>query len=83
MDETEQQPSNDMTVTGMQTKMGLFLNFFFHFQVEKLEIFIQFLFSESNGTTGSHVAVDPVATYMPSEALVPMPVLPQSGAVST
>ncbi|VIO98040.1 Rnp, putative [Brugia malayi] len=37
--------------------------------------------AESNGTTGSHVTTVPVTTYMPSEALVPMPVLPQSGAI--
>ncbi|KAM3717728.1 Poly(U)-binding-splicing factor [Dirofilaria immitis] len=37
--------------------------------------------TESNGTTGSHITAVPVATYMPSEALVPMPVLPQSGAI--
>lgn len=57
MDESEQQPSNDMTVTAIQTKL------------------------ERNGTTESHVGVDPVTTYMPSEALVPMPVLPQCGAI--
>ncbi|MCP9262500.1 Poly(U)-binding-splicing factor half pint [Dirofilaria immitis] len=38
--------------------------------------------TESNGTTGSHITAVPVATYMPSEALVPMPVLPQSGATA-
>ncbi|EFO18950.2 Poly(U)-binding-splicing factor half pint [Loa loa] len=37
--------------------------------------------TESNGTTGPHVTAVPVTTYMPSEALVPMPVLPQSGAI--
>ncbi|KAL3985203.1 poly-U binding splicing factor half-pint family protein [Acanthocheilonema viteae] len=36
---------------------------------------------ESNGTTEPHVTTVPVTTYMPSEALVPMPVLPQSGAI--
>ncbi|VDK65230.1 unnamed protein product [Onchocerca ochengi] len=37
--------------------------------------------TESNGTTGPHITAVPVTTYMPSEALVPMPVLPQSGAI--
>ncbi|CAG9539875.1 unnamed protein product [Cercopithifilaria johnstoni] len=37
--------------------------------------------TESNGTTGPHVTTVSVTTYMPSEALVPMPVLPQSGAI--
>ncbi|VDN05785.1 unnamed protein product [Thelazia callipaeda] len=37
--------------------------------------------SESNGVPKPQFSTVPVATYIPSEALVPMPVLPQSGAI--
>lgn len=86
MDESEQQPPSDTTVSVSETqgKTGLFSKCYF-ISWKLLEVFPclpNFLFLESNGTTALHVSAVPVTTYMPSEALVPMPVLPQSGAVS-